>query len=288
MHLLSQLLFILSPISLVVAGYAVLMWREGEFRRRSPLEKTRVLRYPGYSLGQRVKRLDERLNLELLMLLLIPAITVVAASSLPRDGGRWMLALAYFGGVAWTVWQVFRTIREGRNCNLGLRGEQVVGHTLSGLLEFGFQVFHDVPLDKGGNIDHVAVGPPGVFAIETKWYRKLKDDPEGHIVKYDGRTLTFPNEKPRSRELDQARRQAETLKRLLGGAVSDPSVIRPVLVLPGWYVKFPDQNSEVRVLNQTILVKQLATSHSAGAGLAPSQIDAISLMLRDRCCDVEV
>ena len=32
----------------------------------------------------------------------------------------------------------------------------------------GFAVFHDVPGDKAFNVDHVVIGPQGVFAVETK------------------------------------------------------------------------------------------------------------------------
>ncbi len=49
----------------------------------------------------------------------------------------------------------------------GAQGEEHVGEILDGLLDQGWYVTHDVSLGRG-NIDHVVVGPAGIFAIETK------------------------------------------------------------------------------------------------------------------------
>ena len=54
------------------------------------------------------------------------------------------------------------------------QGERLVGETINWLMKDGFDVFHDYPIDpngKSGNIDHIVVGPNGVFAIETKAVR---------------------------------------------------------------------------------------------------------------------
>jgi hypothetical protein len=52
----------------------------------------------------------------------------------------------------------------------GARGEERVGAILSGLSEQGWYVTHDVCLGRG-NIDHVLVGPAGIYAVETKSQR---------------------------------------------------------------------------------------------------------------------
>jgi len=49
----------------------------------------------------------------------------------------------------------------------GMFGEEIVGHLLEALEPLGFLALHDVGTGRG-NIDHVVVGPTGVFAIETK------------------------------------------------------------------------------------------------------------------------
>lgn len=49
----------------------------------------------------------------------------------------------------------------------GARGEEQVGALLEELDEQGWLVIHDATLGNG-NVDHVLIGPPGVFTIETK------------------------------------------------------------------------------------------------------------------------
>ena len=49
----------------------------------------------------------------------------------------------------------------------GAEGEEVVGEILEGLVADGWQVIHDVSFGRG-NIDHIVVGPGGLFTVETK------------------------------------------------------------------------------------------------------------------------
>ena len=64
-----------------------------------------------------------------------------------------------------------RRVLEYSNHRLGLLGEQVVGQILDRLSSETVRVFHDLeviePGKKPWNIDHVALTPAGVFAIET-------------------------------------------------------------------------------------------------------------------------
>lgn len=49
----------------------------------------------------------------------------------------------------------------------GAEGEETVGAILEGLAGNGWWVIHDVALGRG-NIDHIVVGPGGIFSVETK------------------------------------------------------------------------------------------------------------------------
>jgi hypothetical protein len=49
----------------------------------------------------------------------------------------------------------------------GARAEQEVGRILDQLEEKGWFVLHDVSLGRG-NVDHILIGPGGIFTIETK------------------------------------------------------------------------------------------------------------------------
>ena len=49
----------------------------------------------------------------------------------------------------------------------GARGEEHVGELLDELTQESWRVIHDVSLGRG-NVDHIAIGPAGVFTVETK------------------------------------------------------------------------------------------------------------------------
>jgi Nuclease-related domain len=52
----------------------------------------------------------------------------------------------------------------------GADGEERVGRILDGLRENGWLTLHDVQLGRG-NVDHVVIGPAGIYTIETKAHR---------------------------------------------------------------------------------------------------------------------
>jgi hypothetical protein len=49
----------------------------------------------------------------------------------------------------------------------GATGEEQVGGLLDGLGERGWLVIHDASMGRG-NVDHILIGPPGLFTVETK------------------------------------------------------------------------------------------------------------------------
>jgi Nuclease-related domain len=52
----------------------------------------------------------------------------------------------------------------------GAKGEEDVGAIVDGLADHGWLPIHDVFIHRG-NIDHIVVGPGGIFTIETKSHR---------------------------------------------------------------------------------------------------------------------
>jgi hypothetical protein len=54
----------------------------------------------------------------------------------------------------------------------GARGERATARRLRGLQRAGWTVFHDVALQGSrANLDHLLIGPGGVFVIDSKYYR---------------------------------------------------------------------------------------------------------------------
>jgi hypothetical protein len=51
----------------------------------------------------------------------------------------------------------------------GAAGEKHVGERLNWLRQYGWTVEHDLKISpRGANVDHLVIGPPGVFVIDTK------------------------------------------------------------------------------------------------------------------------
>ncbi|RSS89976.1 NERD domain-containing protein [Streptomyces sp. WAC05292] len=53
----------------------------------------------------------------------------------------------------------------------GLEGERKVGRELARLSSLGWRVLHGIQKNNGGDIDHLLIGPGGVFSINTKTHR---------------------------------------------------------------------------------------------------------------------
>jgi hypothetical protein len=70
-----------------------------------------------------------------------------------------------------TAWRIWKARPQLLTLRQGIEGEKVVGQFLERLRENGYQVFHDL-IGAGFNVDHVLIGPAGVFTVETKTWSK--------------------------------------------------------------------------------------------------------------------
>jgi Nuclease-related domain len=171
-----------------------------------------VPRRPGQFLEERIERKA-----------LLAGACIAVVWAVAGLGFRWWpLSLV----VAPAVFVVDRQIRGGRRLDPareidGLEGERIVGEALEALAPRGVVVVHDLALARG-NVDHVAITPHGVFAIEVKHLRGGRF----HIRR--GRGLMQGN-RPADAHAAQARRSAGALHDLLVVAGVDEWV-HPVLV----------------------------------------------------------
>ena len=77
------------------------------------------------------------------------------------------LGLTYVARKLWVKSNDLIKLKLGRDAELAVASELIE------LQSHGYQVFHDIQAD-GFNIDHLVVGPNGIFAIETKRRYKLQ------------------------------------------------------------------------------------------------------------------
>jgi hypothetical protein len=95
---------------------------------------------------------------------------LVAATllSLPTLG-RAAAAVAALAAVGWRL--RFRPSPETRAWARGAAGERHVARLLAPLEAHGWTVLHDLRVPRShANIDHLVIGPPGVFVVDAKHY----------------------------------------------------------------------------------------------------------------------
>ena len=118
------------------------------------------------------------------------------------------------------------------------------------LLPGSYHVFHNVPCAKGGDLDHIVLGPTGVFALSTKSYK-------GHVARLPNGTITL-NVQPLD-QLEEAQQLALWLATRLKSALGNQvPYVRPVLVLPLAEVSVPATENNVWILNDTNLQEVIA------------------------------
>jgi hypothetical protein len=112
----------------------------------------------------------------------------------------------------------------------GAEGEKATARVLRRLQKRGWFVMHDIDIGRG-NIDHVAVGPPRIFLLESKkLHGKLAVD-RGvlRVVWHEDPTDGYDNHRLCTRMQDLAR----MLERRLRARDLDDVVVQPVVVLWG-------------------------------------------------------
>ena len=123
---------------------------------------------------------------------------------LPRAGLAGLVIAALVG------WRLrFRPSEAARTWQRGARGERHTARLLRRLTRDGYVVFHDLVVPgSDANVDHLVIGPSGVFVIDSKQWT-------GHVHQgADG--LAWNNHYPLDRTLQTVRWEAEAVGHLLG------------------------------------------------------------------------
>lgn len=229
-------------------------WKSDRPSRRSAL-KTPPLRLPGQSTDGRIASLYEYVDdyLTYALCFLVIAWYQWFQWLIERPVHPIVFTFAAIAVIGFSIVRIRSLKSDIRNLQMGNEGERVVANVLDPLREKGYRVFHDIP-GPGFNIDHVIVGPGGVFAVETK--TRTKPMRGRATVIHDGNTLRIENGRPFDEPLNQARAQAHWLAdRLNDGRRGALFTVRPVVVFPEWFVERQGSatKSDVWVLNPKAL-----------------------------------
>lgn len=139
--------------------------------------------------------------------------------------------------------------REAEPWYVGALGELEVAQRLSGLGP-GWYVLHSVPVGTGSSdLDHVVIGPAGVFTINTKHHR-------GQNVWIGGRRILVNGQ--RTDHLRNAKYEALRTSKLLSVAARMLVEVTPVLAIVGAKrMTVRERPYEVAVLRETELTRWL-------------------------------
>ncbi len=233
-------------------------------KTRSPLQEKDVasLRYPGQSVQTMIDEMQIDWDADLVAILLISVPTFLAWFHYFRPIDSFLQVIIY-SIMAFATWVVFipslllrlrniRRLRDARN------GERIVAEHLNQLIANGYTVLHDIPcheVKKGKrkvlfNIDHLLIGPAGIFAIETKTMRKRQGRNDKLV--FDGEQVCYAgsNVPLKYNPVPQARRQAGWLERELASlskAIDKDLKVSPVVTFPGWFVTSSVRMDSVRI-----------------------------------------
>ncbi|WP_180131282.1 nuclease-related domain-containing protein [Rhodoferax sp. BLA1] len=223
--------------------------------KRSPLDRTPALRVAGQSLDE---ELDEVRYDHMLSPMLVALFTTIIAclewfryltNSPPSP---WIYSIFAVVMTGYAVFKVLRTRKRVQQLKLGRDGERVVAQYLEWFRTSNFFVFHDVP-NGDANVDHVLIGPQGVFTVETKTHTKpLRGECKVTVVNGVVRANGFVIER---NPIVQAKAQAGWLRSFLAESQFNVRVW-PVVVFPGWFVeRFDYQAAGAWVLEVKALSK---------------------------------
>lgn len=205
-------------------------------QRRTPL-KNRPLRNPGQSVREaRIDIVLDKLIPPLLAAFLLGFLAVYewVRYFFPATHSPWLATVIAVVGLAYFGWQLVKYAPKVQALRLAEDGEKAVGQYLECLREQDYKVFHDVVGD-GFNVDHVLIGPGGVFTVETKtWKKPAKGDAK---IVFDGEQLTANGFSPDRNPVVQAKAQARWLSDLLAESTGKTFPVWPVLVFPGWFIE---------------------------------------------------
>jgi hypothetical protein len=159
--------------------------------------------------------------------------------------------------------RVLRVHTEERAFRVGADGEEVVGKRLAKLGP-SWHVLHAVPVgDRGSDIDHVVIGPPGVFTLNTKNHTGKKVWVAERTFMVDGQKTPY---------LRNSTFEAKRASQLLTAACGFGVTVEPIIVLIAAQLTVKSRPLDVHVVGRKDIVKWLSKRPSV---LTPEGVEEV-------------
>jgi hypothetical protein len=206
---------------------------------RSPL-KGKPLPVPGASVDRMIDEVaNDKMVLHVMAIAFILAVTLYEWIRYWMDAPYQPVALSLAAAVVFCfcAFRIRRLRKRLHALRQGRDGERAVAQLLHrDFLPEGYRVLHDLRLENG-NIDHIVIGPQGVFVIETKtWSVPIDGEP---VVRFDGREIGGMGWKPDRNPVTQVQQQAMRVRDILSEKLGLKTFVHAIVTLPGWKVEQP-------------------------------------------------
>ncbi len=281
----SAFLFIIIFLPVCIVAFSVVFIRRWQSRNKKHPLKTELLHPPGHTIMQQVNQIEEDISAYVATMMLTPLVAYIFVLQGDTASSTSHIVLIISGPLIlfYFAYRLFKLSAKKAQLRLGLEAEQAVGEELNQLMRAGYWVFHDLQADHH-NVDHVVVGKTGVFAVETKGRSKRlnKTGKFEYNLRFDGETLHFPNW-TENEPVNQVKRQATSLQSELNSAVGAKFKVKPVLAIPGWFVK-TTAKTDVMLINGKNCLKLF--EGTKGYALDDQLVERIVYQLERRCRNV--
>ncbi|MDR9500997.1 MAG: nuclease-related domain-containing protein [Desulfurivibrionaceae bacterium] len=252
-------------------------------RNKKPSLTTDFPRGPGQTRQTEIEEVTADILTKTVIIPFIPliiySILVAQCTLSPARPGNAVISLYLIGTVAiifslcrdvWTL------INRSNSLRLQVEGERAVGQELSILTAAGFRIFHDFPAPDF-KIDHLAVGPQGIFVIETTPTAKTKKEgQQKSTVQFDDEKLIPPGWGEKQ-PVQEAKDKSVWLEKWLEKSTGELHKTTAVIAVLGWA---PDRagSGRVKIYNG----KDPAFLADGPIILNKSQIESVSLLVANK------
>ncbi|MGW6259181.1 nuclease-related domain-containing protein [Streptomyces sp. NPDC055085] len=204
---------------------------------------------------------------------LLPPLTPLddLAANAPGTALRPRTDASSAGPVARALARILGHPADGDSWRKGAGGERRVGAELDRLRRHGWHVLHSIPLPGDVDLDHLLIGPGGVFSINTK------NHPGKPVwVGDDAVKVNDGEPRPYAR---RSRSEAERVQRVLGHYCGFTVPVDPVLV----FVGITDLKVEATQLRVRVYREREVSSLAPLTGVwTPAQVTHIHSIARHR------
>jgi hypothetical protein len=171
---------------------------------------------------------------------IVPAILFFGVAYTVSGQAKLYFGLAAGGCLSLYIWFRDSPPAHIENRRTGSDGERRTAKALRPLEYEGWRAWHDIARPGGANFDHVLVGPPGIFLLDTKSYLGEARIENGE---FKVRWLEDPEDGWTSDRLTSQMRGASVeLKERIQKATGQRWWVQPLVVL---WQRFPERVAEV-------------------------------------------